>query len=109
MRSQIVNTSNLSVIQQPYVLELQRIPSQSFSDSNEVIELRNDLTHVYRLSEEVVPITRLLILSLVKVLWRSIRPKMILSLKPGEVKKISGNLLVEKTIDGKIVLYEVIE
>ena len=34
---------------------------------------------------------------------------MILSLKPGEVKKISGNLLVEKTIDGKIVLYEVIE
>ena len=56
MRSQIVNTSNLSVIQQPYVLELQRIPSQSFSDSNEVIELRNDLTHVYRLSEEVADI-----------------------------------------------------
>ncbi|RLG77600.1 MAG: hypothetical protein DRO14_02095 [Thermoprotei archaeon] len=107
--SQTVNTSNLLAIQQPYVLELQRIPSQSFSDSNEVVELRNDLTHVYRLSEEVVPITRLLILSLVKVLWKSIRPKIVLSLRPGEVKKISGNLLVEKTIDGKIILYEVTE
>lgn len=44
----------------------------------------------------------------VKTLWEQIKPKVI-TLKPGELKKLSDKLIVEKTIDGRIILYEVIE
>ena len=34
---------------------------------------------------------------------------MIIKLKRGEIKRLSDRLLVEKTLDGKIILYEVID
>ena len=41
-------------------------------------------------------------------MWKSIKPKHIV-LKPGEVRKLSDDLIVEKTSDGRIVLYEVVD
>jgi len=88
------------------ILELRRIHSQGFSDSTEIAELRNDLTQVPQALEVVISTVRSLML---KVLWRSIKPKGVLTLRPGEVRKIGDNLLVEKTSDGRIILYEVVE
>ena len=39
---------------------------------------------------------------------KSIEPKVTLTLKPGEIKRLDDNLIVEKTVDGKIVFYEII-
>ena len=42
-------------------------------------------------------------------LLRELQPTAVVRLKPGEVRRVSENLLVEKTSDGRIVLYEVID
>ena len=44
-----------------------------------------------------------------KKLWKSIEPKLVLTLKPGEIRRIDDKLIVEKTPDGRIVFYEVVE
>jgi len=53
-----------------------------------------------------IKITRLAVL---RILWVLTKPKAVLSLKPGEIKKVDDKLIAEKTSDGKIVLYEVVE
>ena len=45
----------------------------------------------------------------VKAMLESIEPKVFLQLRPGEIRRISDNLLAEKTSDGRIILYEIIE
>ena len=105
----ILNSSSSYEYPRQPVMELQGIPSQIFSDSNEVIELKNDLTFIWRPSEEMALIMRSLRLMLIKIIWKSIKPKLTLTLKPGEIRKLSDELIVEKTLDGRIILYEVIE
>jgi len=106
----VMNPSmNYSFIQVPLVTELQGIYAQGFSDSTEIAELRNDLTQVPRTSEVVIFTLRSLMSVLARILWKLITPKVVLSLKPGEVRRISVDLLVEKTKDGRIILYEVLE
>lgn len=111
--SQLVNTVDSTMsygpIREAPVLNLQSIHAQGFSDTTEVLEVRSDTTQIIRAPEATIPITKLLTLTLVRFLWKSIKPREVLSLKPGEIRKISDNLLVEKTNDGRIVLYEVIE
>lgn len=45
----------------------------------------------------------------IKSVWKTIKPNVVLHIEPGEVRKISHNLLVEKTYDNRIILYEIIE
>ena len=52
---------------------------------------------------------RWLRLMLIKIIWKFVRPKAVLTLKPGEMKRLDDRLVVEKTLDGRIVLYEVEE
>jgi len=44
-----------------------------------------------------------------RTIWSLIKPKIILSLKPGEIRRINDRLIVEKISDGRILLYEVID
>lgn len=82
--------------------ELQSIHYQGFSDSAELSDIKSDIT-------QIPQIARPSVLTFMKFLWELIKPKEVLSLKPCEIKKISNNLLVEKTSDGRIILYEIIE
>ena len=92
------------------ISELQQVYSQGFSDSTELVELKNDVTQIPRLTEVVVVLMlRYIMFAMLRTLWSSIKPKVALSLKLGEIRRISDKLIVEKTSDGKIVLYEVIE
>ena len=43
-----------------------------------------------------------------RTMWLLIRPKATLSLKPGETRELGDGLMVEKTGDGKIILYETV-
>lgn len=44
---------------------------------------------------------------LIRIIWKFVRPKAVLTLKPGEVRKLNDELIVEKTPDGRIIIYEV--
>jgi len=113
MTYQLVNTVDSSMsyglTQEVPVSELQRISSQGFSDDTGVAELRIDLTQILQTPEAVMLNVKRLMLVLVSILWKSIKPKEIISLRPGEIRRVSDKLLVEKTSDGKIILYEVID
>jgi len=101
--------SQLVLIPKEPIQSLQRIRGQGFSDSTEISAPRNDLTQIRQTPEVTVFIGRPSMPALVRALWKSIKPKGALSLRPGEIKKISDNLLAEKTTDGRIILYEVVE
>ena len=91
------------------VERLQDISGQLFGDSTELTGPGSDVTQVLQFPEITMTTMRALVESLIKALWRSIEPRRALSLRPGEIRRISSNLLVEKTLDGRIILYEVIE
>jgi len=40
--------------------------------------------------------------------WKQIEPTVV-ELKPGELRKLDNKRIVEKTEDGKIVIYEVVD
>lgn len=84
-----------------FTLEQHWINPELSSDNTGVMQLESDLTFQ--------SITRSPTkLEMIKLIWRLIEPK-IVRLKPGEIVRVSESLLVEKTKDGKIVLYEVTE
>ena len=91
------------------VERLQDISGQLFGDSTELTEQGSDVTQVPQSPEITMTAMRALIESLIKALWKSIEPRRAPPLQPGEIRRISSNLLVEKTLDGRIILYEVIE
>ena len=91
------------------VERLQDISGQLFGDSTELTGQGSDVTQMPQFPEIMMTAIGALVESLIRALWRSIEPRRALSLRPGEIRRISSNLLVEKTLDGKIILYEVIE
>ena len=91
------------------VEKLQDIGGQLFGDSTELTGQGSDATQILQFPEITMTTMRALVESLIKALWRSIGPRRALSLRPGEIRRLNSNLLVEKTLDGKIILYEVIE
>ena len=101
--------SQVVLIREEPVQSLQGVRGQGFSDGTEASGLRSDLTQFPQATEAVVFIGKPLMLALARVLWKSIKPRGVLSLRPGEIKRVSGNLLAEKTSDGRIILYEVVE
>jgi len=95
-------TSNIAKLYQVY--------SQGFSDSTEVVELRSDLAQIPQSTESVViAMPKNQKLAMLKTLWSSIKPKVILQLEPGEIRRINDKLIVEKASNERILLYEVID
>jgi len=106
----LITSASIEVSSTLYPVKLYQIYGQSLSDSSETFMLKVDMTQLYPVGEAVmIAILRDLKLAMLRTLWALIMPKAVVSLKPGEIKKINDKLIVEKTSDGKIVLYEVIE
>ena len=99
------SSASFSALTKNLASNLQIARVQGSSDATEMLGVRSDTTQVLR----VALVARLLTPALTALLWKSIKPRGALSLKPGEIKRVSDDLLVEKTVDGRIVLYEVVE
>jgi len=82
-----------------------RVHGQEFSDNTEIVEVGSDVSQ-FLTSEKVAVNLRSKLFEILKVLWPLVEPEYVL-LKPGEIKKIDDKYIVEKTSDGKIVLYEI--
>jgi len=86
-----------------------QIYGRELSDSTEMIELRVDTTQIPRPAETITLVMlKSLMFTMLKTLWSSTKPNVI-SLKPGEVRRVDDRLIVEKTGDGRIILYEVVD
>jgi hypothetical protein len=46
---------------------------------------------------------------LLRLLLKVVKPSVIIQLKPGAVERIDEKLLVEKTRDGRIIIYEIVD
>jgi len=94
----------------PSAVNLHQTYVQEFGDTSEPVELRVDATPGPRLSESVtVALLKSVRLEMLRTIWASTKPSAVLTLKPGEIRRISDRLIVEKTADGRILLYEVID
>jgi len=74
------------------------------------VELRIDTTQNLQLIEvATIVLLKSMRFTMLRTIWALTKPKIILSLKPGEIRRIDDRLIVEKTSDGRILLYEVID
>jgi len=80
-----------------------KVHGQEFSDNAEIAEVGSDVSQFL-----TVAVPRSKLFEILRVLWPLVEPEYAL-LKPGEIKKIGDKYIVEKTSDGKIVLYEIVD
>jgi len=85
-----------------------RVHCQEFSDNTGIAEVGSDVSQIPLPSEREAVKLRGKSFEILKVLWPLVEPEYVL-LKPGEIKKIGDKYIVEKTSDGKIVLYEIVD
>ncbi len=97
--------SKISVINLEHV-ELEDIRSKIYIDTTKTYEEESDITAYY-----LGDVMSLSIISehILRLLFKVIKPSVIIQLRPGAVEKIDEKLIVEKTRDRRIIIYEVIE
>ena len=81
-----------------------RVHGQEFSDNTGIVEVGSDVSQFLTVAVNL----RIKLFEILRVLWPLVEPEYI-QLKPGEIKKIGDKYIVEKTSDGKIVLYEIVD
>jgi len=87
-----------------------QVYTQGFSDSTEAVELRIDTTqNLQPIEVATIVLLKALKLAMLRIIWASTKPSAVFTLKPGEIRRIDDRLIVEKTADGRILLYEVVD
>ncbi|BEP18028.1 hypothetical protein PYJP_13800 [Pyrofollis japonicus] len=97
-----------SRVAQPPVEGLELLPVQGSSDTTGMTSIEGDTTQAQSVAGALALSSRI-ITRLAKALWKQVRPREIASLRPGEIRRLSRDLIVEKTGDGRIIIYEIEE